>query len=216
MTTLADILRGIEHGVFPAPDLAVEVVPAPSERDSCVIGLTGHIVVAADVDPAWVTQQLPPGDLSAPLNPPFLRALEERTGRQVNAIDAMLLAPALTDPAERSAAVACLVELTDHDDHPRVRRAWQYREQVRVYGDGSSGGLVLTGVGLAGRLECALEVPDEARGRGAGRRLARAARALIPTDAHIWAQVTPGNAASLRTFLAAGYRPIGSEALLTF
>jgi hypothetical protein len=30
----------------------------------------------------------------------------------------------------------------------------------------------------------------------------------------VWAQVTPGNAASVRAFLAAGYRPVGAEALL--
>jgi hypothetical protein len=41
-----------------------------------------------------------------------------------------------------------------------------------------------------------------------------AARALIPAGTSIWAQVTPGNAASLRAFLAAGYQPVGSEALL--
>ena len=212
MTTLADILRGIERGVFPAPDLSVTVVPAPSDRESCVVAFTGHIVVAADVDPAWVAERIPPGDLSAPLNPPFLYALEQLTGRRVNAIDAMLLAPALVDPVERAAAIEGLTELTDHE-HPRVERAWRYRDDVHVYAD-SYGGLVLTGRGLAGRLECALEVPEGERGKGHGRRLARAARALIPPNAHIWAQVTPGNAASTRTFLAAGYQPIGSEALL--
>jgi hypothetical protein len=212
MTTLTDILRGIERGVFPAPDLSITVVPAPSERESCVVALTAHIVIAADVDPGWVAERIPPGDLSAPLNPPFLSALEQATGRRVNAIDVMLLAPALRAPAERHAATADLTELTDHD-HPRVRRAWQYRDDVRVYGD-PDGGLVLTGRGLAGRLECALEVPDGARGKGHGRRLARVARALVPADSHLWAQVTPGNAASLRAFLAAGYNPVGSEALL--
>jgi hypothetical protein len=30
----------------------------------------------------------------------------------------------------------------------------------------------------------------------------------------VWAQVSPGNAASVRAFLAAGYRPVGAEALL--
>ncbi|TCM45595.1 GNAT family N-acetyltransferase [Kribbella sp. VKM Ac-2568] len=212
MTTLADILRGIERGVFPTPDLSVTVVPAPSDRESCVVAFTGHIVVAADVDPAWVAERIKPGDLSAPLNPPFLSALEQLTGRRVNAIDAMLLAPALVDPVERAAAIEGLTELTDHE-HPRVERAWRYRDDVHVYAD-SYAGLVLTGRGLAGRLECALEVPEGERGKGHGRRLARAARALIPPTAHIWAQVTPGNAASTRTFLAAGYQPIGSEALL--
>jgi RimJ/RimL family protein N-acetyltransferase len=213
MTTLADILRGIERGSFPAPDLRVTVVPAPSDRDTCVVGLTAHIVVAADVDPAWVAERIPAGDLSAPLNPPFLFALEQLTGRRVNSIDAMLLAPALTDPVERRAATAELTELTDHD-HPRVQRAWRYRDEVHVYGD-PCGGLVLTGRGLAGRMECAVEVPQDARGKGHGRRLARAALALVAPGAHVWAQVTPGNAASLRAFLAAGYHPVGSEALLT-
>jgi RimJ/RimL family protein N-acetyltransferase len=63
-------------------------------------------------------------------------------------------------------------------------------------------------------MECALEVPEDARGKGHGRRLARAALALVAPGSHVWAQVTPGNAASLRAFLAAGYHPVGSEALL--
>ena len=213
MTTLADILRGIERGVFPTPDLGITVVPAPSRREACVVALTGHIVIAADVNPRWVAERVPAGDLSAPTNPPFLSALEEATGRRVNAIDAMLLAPALADAAERDAAIAGLTELTDHD-HPRVERARRYRDEIRVYVD-QDGDLVLTGRGLADRIECAIEVPDDSRGKGRGRRLARAARALIPPDAHIWAQVTPGNAASFRAFLAAGYKPVGSEALLT-
>ncbi|MEI8407043.1 MULTISPECIES: GNAT family N-acetyltransferase [unclassified Kribbella] len=212
MTTLADILRGVERGVFPAPDLGLTALSAPSPREACVVAFTGHIVIAADVDPAWIADRIPPGDLSAPTNPPFLSALEEVTGRRVNAIDAMLLAPALTDPAERDAATTGLTELTDHD-HPRVERARRYRDEVRVYVD-QYGGLVLTGRGLADRIECAIEVPDDSRGKGHGRRLAQAARALIPPDAHIWAQVTPGNAASFRAFLAAGYQPVGSEALL--
>jgi RimJ/RimL family protein N-acetyltransferase len=212
MTTLADILRGIERGVFPAPDLSVTVIAAPSDRDTCVIGLTAHIVVAADVDPAWVAEHLDLDDLAAPLNPPFLYALEQLTGREVNGIDAMLLAPAVTDPAERVELTSELTAITDLD-HPRIRRAQRYRDDVRAYAD-SYGGLVLTGFGLAGRQECALEVPEDSRGKGHGRRLARAARALVPPGTHIWAQVTPGNAASLRAFLAAGYIPVGSEALL--
>lgn len=212
MTTLAAILRAAERGVFPAPDLGLTVVPAPSDREACVVSFTGHIVIAADVDPAWVAERVPDGDLSAPTNPPFLSALEEHTGRHVNGIDAMLLAPAVTDPDERSTATAGLTELENHD-HPRVERARRYRDDVRVYGD-PHGGLVLTGRGLAERLECAIEVPPATRNQGHGRRLARAARALVPHGTTVWAQVTPGNAASLRTFLAAGYQPIGSEALL--
>jgi hypothetical protein len=211
VTTLAAILRAAEHGVFPAPDLGVSVVPAPSDRTACVVSFTGHIVIAADVDPAWVTEQLPAEDLCAPTNPPFLSALEQLTGLRVSSLDAMLVAPALTDPAERAAATTGLSEFAG--DHPRVARALRYRDEVRAYAD-TYGGVVLTGRGLAGRSECAIEVPEEARGNGHGRRLAVAARALIPAGTSIWAQVTPGNAASLRAFLAAGYQPVGSEALL--
>jgi GNAT superfamily N-acetyltransferase len=212
MTSLAAILRAAERGVFPPPDLGLTVVPAPSDRESCVVAFTGHVVVAADVDPAWVAERVPDGDLSAPTNPPFLSALEEFTGRRVNAIDAMLLAPALEGSTERTAATDGLTELPDLK-HPRVERAWQYRDDVRVYGD-THGGLVVTGRGLAGRFECAIEVPPAVRGQGYGRRLAYAARGLCPSDGAVWAQVTPGNAASLRTFLAAAYKPVGSEALL--
>ncbi|MFD3404721.1 GNAT family N-acetyltransferase [Kribbella sp. NPDC058693] len=212
MTTLADILRGVENGVFPAPDLGVSVVPAPSERESAVVAFTGHIVIAADVSASWVAERLPAGDLAAPTNPPFLTALAELTGRHVSSNDAMLVAPAITDPAKRAAAIKDLTVLTDHD-HPRVQRALEYRTDVYVYGD-VHGGLVITGHGLAGRIECAIELPDAHHNQGLGRHLARAARALIPPNSSIWAQITPGNAASLRAFLAAGYKPVGSEALL--
>ena len=207
MATLADILRAVENGVFPASDLGVTVVPAPSDRESCVLAFTGHIVIAADVDPAWIADQLTPGDLSAPLNPHFLSALEARTGRRVNAIDLMLIAAATAAPDEVG-----LMEVTQRE-HPRVRRALRYRDDVRVYAD-PDGRLVVIGRGLAGRQECAVEVPEQYRNAGAGRRLAAAARSLVPQGTHVWAQVTPGNAASLRAFLAAGFRPIGSEALL--
>jgi len=212
MMTLAQILSGIEQGRFPAPDAGVTVVPAPSSgATAAVLALTGHHVIAADVDPAWVAERIPERDLTAPMNPPFLRAMEELTGRRVNAVDAMLVAEAITDPAEREASVAGLVEVTDRD-HPRVRRALRYRDDVRVHTE-DNGGVVIIGRGLAGRLECAVEVPEDRHGNGEGRRLARAVRALIPAP-YVWAQITPGNAASLRAFLAAGFRPVGSEALL--
>jgi hypothetical protein len=68
--------------------------------------------------------------------------------------------------------------------------------------------------GLAGRWETAVEVFEGARNNGHGRELALAARHLVPDGRPVWAQVTPGNASSLRAFLAAGYQPVGSEVLL--
>jgi GNAT superfamily N-acetyltransferase len=73
---------------------------------------------------------------------------------------------------------------------------------------------VLIGRGVAGRWEVALEVEPGYRGKGLGRELAVAARHLVPDGAALWAQIAPGNAASVRAFLAAGYRPAGAEVLL--
>lgn len=70
----------------------------------------------------------------------------------------------------------------------------------------------MLGRGIAGRLEVSVEVDDGVRHRGLGRALVTAARQLAPEP--LWAQVAPGNARSMRAFQAAGYRPVGSEALL--
>ncbi|MDG4859369.1 GNAT family N-acetyltransferase, partial [Streptomyces sp. T-3] len=66
----------------------------------------------------------------------------------------------------------------------------------------------------AGRWEAAIEVEEAARHQGLGRALAVAARHLVPEGDLVWAQQSPGNARSVRAFQVAGYRPIGSEALL--
>ncbi|MYS16437.1 GNAT family N-acetyltransferase, partial [Streptomyces sp. SID4982] len=72
---------------------------------------------------------------------------------------------------------------------------------------------LVLGRGLGGRVEVAVEVGEEARHRGLGRALATAARHLAGEP--VWAQVAPGNARSVRAFLAAGYRPVGAEVLLS-
>jgi RimJ/RimL family protein N-acetyltransferase len=51
------------------------------------------------------------------------------------------------------------------------------------------------------------------RGEGHGRRLITAALALAEAGAFVFAQVAPGNAASMRAFLGAGFAPLGAETL---
>jgi hypothetical protein len=58
-----------------------------------------------------------------------------------------------------------------------------------------------------------LPPPGGRTAQGLGRALALAARHLVPAGEPVFAQVSPGNAASLRAILAAGYRPLGSEVL---
>src|SRR6185437_3781298 len=96
--------------------------------------------------------------------------------------------------------------------HPRLARAHRYRDEVRAWQ--ADGGIVMLGRGVGGRWEVAVEVDQDRQGRGLGRRLALAARHLVPGGAPLWAQIAPGNVASMRAFLAAGYEPAGAEALL--
>lgn len=206
MESLADLLSEAAAGRPPVPDGTVTVLAPPSDRDAGIIAFTAHTVIFAGVDPAWAHARLPVGDLSAPLGPAFLTALEEATGRRAGNLDLLTLAGPLPGPAPIP-----LEELTDAR-HPRVARALRHRDDVRVWSAPDASGLVMLGRGVAGRLEVAVEVAEDRRGRGLGRALAAAARHLAAEP--LWAQIAPGNAASVRAFLAAGYLPMGAECLL--
>lgn len=209
METLREILDAATRGVFPPPDGGTTVVPQPSHRDAGVFAFTAHTVVATDEDPAWVHETLAALDcdaLAATMNARFLTALMDRTGRRSDTIDVMTVgAPLPGEPA------LPLREIAD-PGHPRVVSSRRRRDDVRVWA--AEGGLLVLGRGVAGRLEAAVEVAQEVRHRGLGRALARAARQLGGGEP-VWAQVSAGNARSLRAFQAAGYLPVGSEVLLS-
>ncbi|HXP19289.1 MAG TPA: GNAT family N-acetyltransferase [Streptosporangiaceae bacterium] len=203
---LATLLTNVAAGRFPPADGGVTVLPQPSLRDAGVISFTAHAVVFIDADPDWVTGNLPAGDLAAPLSPPFLQTLCHATNRRAGSIDVLCVTEPLPGPPP--------VDLTPEPDlgHPRISRALSYRDDVRAWR--ADGGVVLLGRGVAGRLETAIEVDEDRRGRGLGRQLATAARHLAGARTPLWAQVAPGNAASVRAFLAAGFTPVGAEVLL--
>ena len=203
---LAVLLDGVAAGRFPPADGGVTILSQPSPREAGVLAFTAHSVIFTDVDPAWIRGQLDAGDLSAPVLPPFLEALCARTGRKANCADMLCVA------AARPGAPRIALSATQAAGHPRVARALRYRYDVRTWE--VPGGIVTLGRGVAGRWEVAVEVDPDHRGRGLGRDLAAAARHLVPDGSPLWAQITPGNAASVRAFLAAGYRPVGSEVLL--
>ncbi|MFI8351570.1 GNAT family N-acetyltransferase [Streptomyces sp. NPDC085596] len=210
MKTLPELLAATAHGLFPPPDGTVTVLPQPCHRDAGVLAFTAHTVILTDEDPAWVRATLAALDcdpLAAPLHPRFLTALMDRTGRTAETIDALWVGTPLPGPPALP-----LREIADAG-HPRVVRARERRDAVRVWT--TEGGVLVVGHGVGGRLEVAVEVDGEVTGggRGLGRALATAARQLA--GGPVWGQVAPGNARSARAFLAAGYRPVGAELLLS-
>jgi len=64
--------------------------------------------------------------------------------------------------------------------------------------------------GIAGLTELSFELEDGHRGHGGGTGLVRDALTAIPTGQLVLADVAPGNAASVRALLSAGFIPLGS------
>lgn len=206
---LVEMLHRAAQGSFPPPNGEVRVIGSPPGRSDAVVAFTAHHVIAADVDPVVALARLQPDDLGAPMKPPFLAWLGGVVGTKPGMLDVVLVAP--REPTEHPERPV-LVE-RDPSDHPRVDRAVRYREDVRVFADQEDRAVLMLGRGLAGRWEVSLEIDQAHRGRGLGRSLVRAATRLVPDHDPLFAQVSPGNVASLRAFLAAGYRPIAAEVL---
>jgi RimJ/RimL family protein N-acetyltransferase len=206
---LSTLLVDAARGSFPPPDGAVDVLPAPPGPTQAVVGFTAHHVIAADVMGDDVRGQLEPGDLGAPMSTTFLAWLGERLGARPGMLDLVLI----TFGGQEDRSPVELVPRDDLDEHPRVVRSMRFRDDLRVFSDPDGASVLMLGRGLAERWEVSIEVDPAHRERGLGRTLAAAARRLIPQDEPLFAQVTPANVASLRAFLAAGYRPIGSEVL---
>lgn len=198
---LAAILEDAARGDFPPVDGGVVVLPPDPHGVRAVVAFTGRSYVLADVPAAEVARRAPHGGFGASLDPAFLLWLagdSHLPGR----VDALLV--------QRGTGRPVLAETALWDDHPRVRHSRRVRRDVRVLGDAA--GAVFLGSGIVGRTELSIEVAADAPA-GTGRRLIADGLGHVPEGALVWAQVTPGNARSLRAFLAAGFTPVGSEAL---
>jgi GNAT superfamily N-acetyltransferase len=195
---LATLLQAAARGGFPPFDGVVEIFPPLDGKVDAVVAFTAHSAVAVDLRPDDIRARLDPDDFGASMSATFLAWLSERLGTPPGVLDLVLAAPS------RPAAAG---------DLSLDRRATRYRNDLHVYTDETGQGVLVVGRGLAGRWEMAFEVDADARGRGLGRALAAVAPTLIPEGEYLFAQASPGNAASVRAVLAAGYLSIGSEVL---
>lgn len=202
---LAAVLENAARGRFPAADGTVEVLPAPPGPAMAVLALTAHYYIATSAPEEWIRRQLPPADLLAPMSPRFLSALGDELHMRDDGVDVLLAAPGLPG--------STTLKETTAPEHPRVARANAHREDIRVFTNPTGTVTVILGHGLALRREIAIEVEPSSRGQGLAHQTLTEARRLIDPDEALFAQTAPGNAASLRAFLTAGFRPIGSEVL---
>ncbi len=200
---LTAVLWHATQGRFPPVDGIVEVLPPTIDGGCAVVAFTGHAYVVTDrrSDDALFTHV---DGFGGATDPRFLVALAGRT-RTIGSLDIVAVRPA-------DSTTTALPERFDHDDHPRVVRARQHRRDVRVFGDDR--GIVVIGRGLVGRTEISVELTGAEPGRQVGRALISAALANVPSGEMVYAQIAPGNAASVRMFLASGFVPIASEILL--
>lgn len=192
------------NGRFPPVDGRVTVLPPLPGGLECSVAFTGHAVVATALTEKAVHAQGPDG-FGASLSPDFLLYLAGPTG-WIGVLDATLT-------ARGTGGQPRLARLTGADDHPRVRHAKSLRTNVEVYGD--ERGLVTLADGLAGRRELSIELHGaHDGGRGLGKSLLADALTLAAEAEPVFAAVSPGNARSLRAFLASGFTPVGSEVQL--
>ena len=203
---LAHILDAAARGAYPDPDGKCEVLPSLGAI-SVMVAFTGHWVIAANVDPQFVRDRYSDGDYSVPMSAAFLHQLGHEIGAEPKTQDVLLVA--------LSAVGVPSIELEPLDDfqHSRVARANRYRRDVRVYTTVDRRGVMILGRGITNRWEVAVEVEPDAHGQGLGRALFDAALRMLPPSTPVWAQVAPGNPASLRSVQAAGFKAVGAEVL---
>jgi hypothetical protein len=208
---LAELIIDAVDGRFLPVDGGWHRVPPWRPGVEAVVAFTGHAVLAVDDD---ITDARLAGlgvDGYGGANHP--RVLMDVAGPDgwIDSLDAVLVWR-----PERPPRVAPLIDRPDLADHPRVQFAQAVRDDVRVLGprDGSNGAVATVSRGIGGLTELSVELDDAGRGRGGGAALVAAAVAAVPDAEVVVAAVAPGNAASLRAFLRAGFVVVGSVQLI--
>ena len=230
MHPLLTIMNAAAEGIFPAADGIVEVLPLfEGSPHIYILELTGHAYVMTDRTQAELVAAGADG-FGGVMHPNVLNFLasrptpttqeakgsvDSRAGAHIGCHDALLVArgTGAAGPLANGAHIeGSLPHRTDLDNHPRVGYAKVRRRHVRVYGDDR--GLVTLGRGIADRWEISVEVDPSNRTSGNARALINEALTHIPSNEWCFGEVSPGNAASLRAFLAAGWVPIGAEIII--
>ncbi|NNE10838.1 MAG: hypothetical protein HKN41_01175 [Ilumatobacter sp.] len=197
------MLVAAAHGRFPPADGRVDVVRPDAHGTHAIVEFTGHAVVLTDRSPDDAVFSGVDA-FGAIVQPAVVTALAG--DRSIGSHDVVMV--------RRGRGGGEALPVTDrYDDHPRARRAREHRRDVVIHGDDR--GLVTIGRGLVDRIELSVEVVNTERSSGVGPQLIAGGLVNVGADELVWAQVAPGNAASLRAFLTCGFVPVAAEVLLT-
>jgi GNAT superfamily N-acetyltransferase len=205
---LGRLIDAAAAGQFPEADGSWQRVPPWRPGLEAIVAFTGHAVFAVrpDISDDRLVA-LGADGYGGAHDPRLISALAGPDG-WIDSLD-MLLAGRGTGQAGHPPR---LVSRPDLAAHPRAAFAARIRDQARLLGypDPDRSALVTLSRGLAGRTELSFELEPARRGRGGGTALVRDALSAVPAGELVVAAVAPGNAASVRALLAAGFAPLGS------
>jgi GNAT superfamily N-acetyltransferase len=203
--SLAGLITAAAAGRFPAADGRWTRVPPWRAGLEAVIAFTGHAVFAVAPDiPDHLLDSLGANGFGGAHDPRLITALAGPDG-WIDSLDMLMAAQGTGRPA-------ALVDRPDLASHPRAVFAAGIRAQPRIvgYADPIRGALAIISEGLAGLTELSFELEPSHRGQGGGATLVRDALSVLPAGELVVAAVAPGNAASLRALLVAGFTPLGA------
>jgi len=202
---LAGLIAAAAAGRFPRQDGGWHRVPPWRPGLEAVVSFTAHAVfaVAPDITDHRLAS-LGADGFGGAHDPRLITALAG-PGAWIDVLDMLMAGRGTGGPSP-------LVDRPDLAGHPRARFAATIRDHPRVLGYTAQerSALAIISRGLAGLTELSFELEPGRRGQGGGAALAADALGAVPAGQLVVAAVAPGNAASVRALLSAGFVPLGS------
>jgi GNAT superfamily N-acetyltransferase len=208
---LAGLIAAAAAGRFPVADGSWRRVPPWRAGVEGIVAFTGHAVLAVAPDiPDRRLVTLGADGFGGAHNPRLITALAG-PGGWIDSLDILMAGRG----SGRPDAPPRLADRPDLATHPRAAFAALIRDQPRPlgYADRRRTALAVISRGIAGLSELGFELEPGHRGHGGGTELVRDALTAVPAGELVLAAVAPGNAASVRALLSAGFVPLGSVQL---